>query len=409
MSDGSVFLYAERALGRGWIGVQIRGLALPKGSTQVCFSRWGHKQPYLGMQGWQVAETWREVEAVSGEGETIDGVLLSPELTELLEQGSNYKLSIRVDGVTKLDRPVRWGGIATNSLGGRGANVAAAAVDLQNALEEKTWQRVRNDKDEHALIEFIKDYPKTPNILAAQALVQEIAERKSNERGHEADARAWAIAVADDSKTGYETYLRQHPGGAFADEASDALAHFLPHQILIRSSFSNASSSTKAHDLDACVFLLSNQKKVRVDRDFVCSYAIEEGTGASLATSMCGSVTHLGKPKTSQRDLTSESITIDLNQIPADICSIALTVSLDPHAPPQAGLDSIEFAVVEVFDTTTSDCLLSIDFKKGQFGVKGSLIAEIIRRGTDWKILSRERAFEGGIDAMCEYFGVNVQ
>jgi stress response protein SCP2 len=409
MFDSTVFLYAHHALGRGWVGVQFRGLALSKGATQVSFLRWGHKQPYLGMQGWQVAETWCDVQAVSGEAGTIDDVLLPPEITGLLEQGSNYKISIRVDGVTRLDRPVRWGGIATNSPGARGANVMAEAVDLPNSLEEKTWQRVSHDKDEPALIEFIKNYPKSPHISAAKTLLQEIAERKDNESGHNADAKAWATVVADDSKTAYETYLRQRSGGAFEDEARKALASFLPHQILIRSSYSSANFPIKAYDLNTCVFLLSDQKKVRVDRDFVCSFAVEDATGASLATSGCGSVINLKENKTSQGNLNSESITINLNQIPADICSIALTVSLDPNAPPKTGLESIDFAVVEVFDTATSACLLSIDFKMGQFGVKGNFIAEIMRRGADWKIVSRDSAFEGGIDAICAFFGVAVQ
>ena len=377
MADGSVFLYVERALARGWVGVQISGLTLPKGATQICFFRWGHKKPYLGPQDWQVAEHWCDVQAVSGEAETIDGVLLSPGINRLLEQGSNYTLSIRVDDVIKIERPVRWGGIVSNHFGARPANVAAQVVTL-------------------------------PNISAMKVLAQEIDDQKYNDNEKTADATAWATAIADGGKRAYETYRLQHPFGDFVDAASHALACFLPHQILIRSSFSNAISPIQAYDLDICVFLLSDQKKVRGDRDFVCSYATEEGTGVSLLTSTCGSVANIGKSKTSQSDLTSESITIDLNQIPADICSIALTLSLDPHAPSHTGLESIKFAVVEVFDRTTSECLLSFDFKNGQFGVKGNLVAEIMRCGADWKILSRDRSFEGGVDDMCIFFGVTT-
>ena len=377
MPDGSVFLYVERALTRGWVGVQIRGLALPKGATQICFFRWGHKNPYLGPQEWQVAEHWCDVQIRIGEAETIDGVLLSPEITRLLEQGSNYTLSIRVDNAIELERPVRWGGIVSHHLGARTANVAAQGGDLRN-------------------------------IPPTKVLPQEMEDQKNRDSKKVADANAWMTAVADGSRQAYETYKHQHPLGDFADAASDALACFLPHQILIRSSFTNARSPIQAYDLDVCIFLLSDQKKIRNDRDFICLYAIEEGTGASLFTSTCGSVVNMGKSKAPQSNLTSESITIDLNQIPADICSIALTLSLDPHAPSSTGLESIEFAVIEVFDRTSSECLLSFDFKNGQFGIKGNLVAEIMRCGADWKILSRDRSFENGVDDMCAFFGVTT-
>jgi tellurium resistance protein TerD len=377
MSDGSVFLYVERALGRGWVGIHIRGLALPKGATQVRLFDWGHKKPYLGLRDWQVAEHWCDVQAVSGESGNLDGVLLSPAITRLLEQGSNYRLSIRVDDVIEFDRPVRWGGFTTNHPGARAPTVVAQASDL-------------------------------PTMPAGKALTPELIGQQNQDSEKKADATAWAAAVADGGKRACETYLLLHPTGDFADAARDALACFLPHQILIRSSFSNARSPIQTYNLDLCVFLLSDQKKVRGDRDFICSYAIEEGTGESLATSICGSVTHIGKISISERNLTSESIIIDLNQIPTDIFSIALTVSLDPRAPSHIGLDSIECAVIEVIDKTTSECLLSFNFKKGQFGVKGNLVAEIIRCGADWKILGRERSFEGGLDDMCVFFGVTT-
>lgn len=408
MSDSSVFLYAERALGRGWVGVQFHGLALPEGATQVCFLRWGHKQPYLGAQGWQVAENWCEVRPASGKTETIDGVLLSPQITVLLEEGTNYKLAIRVDGEKRFERPVRWGGIAANGVSGRTAEVVALAGELKEQLDEKNWRQVFDDKDEQAVAAFIKNHPSSAYIPAAHAMAEEIAQRKRIGTRLEADAAAWTVALASDCKAAYATYLSQHSDGAFADEARDALAHFLPSQILIKSSFATANLLPQAYDLDTCAFLLSDRGRVRADRDFVCSYAVDEDTGLSLAASACGSVIHRGKDKSSQRDLPSESIAVDLHQIPADIVAVALTISLDPYSPPQTGLESIAFAVIEVFAATTSERLLSIDFQKDQYGIKGNLIAEIVRRGPDWKIVGRELVFAEGLDEICAHFGVNV-
>ncbi|HEX9172519.1 MAG TPA: TerD family protein [Telluria sp.] len=366
--------------------MHVSDVVWPKGTTELRVLHWRHKKPYLGSMGWQVAEVWLPVE------EALDhdpgaSIALPPSIVAMLEQGSNYQFSVRIGGVELMHRALLW----KVSGGARSAQAAArndAHID-QSALG------TRGTLEPTALV----------TSLDKSAGVSEVATDEA--RAREALLRAWEAARQTDTRSAYAPFLVE--GGAFFDQAQHELAHFLPNEIFLRTSYTHESGAIAAFRLDTCVFLLDATTQVRSDRDFICSFATEHVTGASLSRSVCGSVVNLGHSQPLQCALATETIAIKLSTIPSEIASLAVTLSLTPTAPVHCGLETVEFAVTEIVDSQTKATLLAIDFAKGQFGIKGIYLAELVKRGGDWKLVSHDETFVAGLDAICAHFGIAVE
>ena len=90
-------------------------------------------------------------------------------------------------------------------------------------------------------------------------------------------------------------------------------------KILVGLGWDERASDGSAFDLDASVFLLKTDGKVRGDQDFVFYNQL---------TSQCGSVAHTGDNRTGAGDGDDESIKVDLANVPADIAKLVVTVTI---------------------------------------------------------------------------------
>lgn len=387
----AIQISAHSTRGRGWVKMRVVGEVWPSGDTQIRVLHWGHKKPYLGSKGWQVAEVWCDVEEMpQGEGETT--IEIPPHITAMLEQGNNYRFSVRIGGAEVMDRAVLW-------------KVSSLAKSLHDELKLDS----KSEIDLLALTAQSTSGAPSPDVLPPQAvkLAEHFLEAKKLELlASDELAKAWEAAKLADTRLAYEQFLVV--GGHYFDQAQHELAHFLPDQILLRTLSTKVSGPT-AFRLDTCIFLLDAKQQVRNDRDFICWFAKEHVTGASLSSSACGAVINEGHSQPMQHALTSETIHIRLDALAADVCSVAVTLSLDPMAPPHRGLETVEFAIIEIVNSQTKKTLLEIDFAKGQFGIKGIYVAELVRRGNGWKLSSRDETFVAGLDAICARFGLAVE
>ena len=384
--SGQIHIAVYPSRGRGWVSLRFVGETWPAGCAQLRVLHWGHKKPYLGSKGWQVAEAWCDVEVeAASEGGSM--IALPPVIAAMMEQGDNYRLAVRIGQVEVFDRGLMW-------------RVSSSASPLPD--NGKSTSKVDADLFAH------RSTSPAPGLGHPETQGDG---NPTDAKPHGWDASAaddaakrWQAAKLGDTRSGYQAFLVA--GGEFFEQAQHELAHFLPDQILVRTSSTNSSGAFR---LDTCIFLLNENQQVRSDRDFICWFATEHVTGASLKSSSCEAVINLGHSQPMQRALTSESIQLQLNALPAEVHSVAFTLSLDPTAPLHRGLEAVEFAVTEIVDMQTKQTLLAIDFAKGQFGLKGLYLAELVRRGEDWKLVSRGETFVGGLDAICARFGIAVE
>ena len=159
-------------------------------------------------------------------------------------------------------------------------------------------------------------------------------------------------------------------------------------------------------DLDASAFLLGKNGKVRNDQDFVFYGNLEHSTGAvkSMGDDQSGGNSEEGD---------DEQIFIDFRKIPADIDKIAITVTIYDAPARKQNFGQVSNAYVRVArisgpnDTNGSE-VLRFDLGE-EFSVETALVVcEIYRSGSEWKFNAVGQGYQGGLEALCRSYGVNV-
>lgn len=157
-------------------------------------------------------------------------------------------------------------------------------------------------------------------------------------------------------------------------------------------------------DLDASAFLLGADGKVRKDEDFIFYGNLESSDG---------SVRHTGDNLTGEGDGDDEVLIIKFSKIPADIQKIAITVTIYDAQVRRQNFGQVSNAYVRVAriadenDTVGSE-VLKFDLVE-EFSIETALVVcEIYRKGNEWKFNAVGAGYQGGLEALCKSFGVNV-
>lgn len=157
-------------------------------------------------------------------------------------------------------------------------------------------------------------------------------------------------------------------------------------------------------DLDASVFLLGANGKVRRDEDFVFYNNLVGADGA---------VVHQGDNLTGSGDGDDEVIVIDFTKIPQDVERIAVAVTIFEADQRRQNFGQVSNAYVRLarmrdeFDLQ-GETLLQFDLEE-EFSIETSLVVcEIYRRNGEWKFNAVASGFKGGLEAFCRNYGVNV-
>lgn len=157
-------------------------------------------------------------------------------------------------------------------------------------------------------------------------------------------------------------------------------------------------------DLDACVFLLGKDGKVLRDEDFIFYNNLNGRDGA---------VVHTGDNRTGDGDGDDEAIIIDFTKIPAEIERIAVTVTIFEAAQRNQNFGQVSNSYVRVLkidnaDDTNGEEVLRFDLVE-EFSIETALVVcEIYRYNGDWKFSAVAAGYQGGLEALCRSYGVNV-
>ena len=159
-------------------------------------------------------------------------------------------------------------------------------------------------------------------------------------------------------------------------------------------------------DLDASAFLLGRNGKVRNDEDFVFygNQAHNSGSVRSMGDDTSGGNSEEGD---------DEQIFIDFSKVPADIEKIAITVTIYDAPVRRQNFGQVSNAYVRVArisgpNDTVGTEVLRFDLGE-EFSVETAIVVcEIYRRGNEWKFNAVGAGYQGGLEALCRNFGVNV-
>ena len=152
-------------------------------------------------------------------------------------------------------------------------------------------------------------------------------------------------------------------------------------------------------DLDSAAFLLDENGKVNADTDFVFYNNLKHSSGA---------VEHLGDNLTGEGDGDDEQVKVDLSLVPQNISKIAFTVTIHEALVRRQNFGQVSNSYVRVIDEDTNQELLNYELGE-DFSIETAIVVcEIYRHNGEWKFNALGSGFEGGLEALCKNFGVNI-
>lgn len=161
----------------------------------------------------------------------------------------------------------------------------------------------------------------------------------------------------------------------------------------------NRYDGGSAFDLDAEAFLLNDSGKVSSDADFVFY-------GNTVHAS--GSVEHSGDNRDGAGDGDDETIMIDLSKVPADVSRIVFTVTIYDAAVRNQNFGQVNNAFIRLYNPETNEELIHYDLTEDYSIETALIIAELYRHNGEWKFNAVGAGYQGGLEALCRGFGVNV-
>ena len=152
-------------------------------------------------------------------------------------------------------------------------------------------------------------------------------------------------------------------------------------------------------DLDSAAFLLGESGKVNSDADFVFYNNLKHSSGA---------VEHLGDNLTGAGDGDDEQIKVDLSLVPANVSKIAFTVTIHEALERRQNFGQVSNSFVRVVNEDTKEELLNYELGE-DFSIETAVVVcEIYRHNGEWKFNALGSGFEGGLEALCKNFGINI-
>lgn len=158
---------------------------------------------------------------------------------------------------------------------------------------------------------------------------------------------------------------------------------------------------SEQYDLDASAFVLAANDKVASDRDFLFYGNKAHDSGAVIV----GPDNQEGG---SGKD-DDESIDVDLTKVPAYASKIAFAVTIYEAEQLGQNFGQIKSAFIRVVDGANGKELLRYDLRE-KFSAETAVIAgELYRHSAGgWSFTAKGEGIEGGLEAVCRRFGVNV-
>ena len=152
-------------------------------------------------------------------------------------------------------------------------------------------------------------------------------------------------------------------------------------------------------DLDVSLFMVGKSGKVEQDEDFIFYNNLKHPSEA---------VEHLGDNRTGDGDGDDEEILVDFSKMPDRIEKIAVTVTKYEAKERRQNFGQVNNSYVRVVNSDNEEELLRYDLGE-EFSIETAIVVcEIYRHNGEWKFSAVGSGFEGGLEALCRSYGLNV-
>lgn len=152
-------------------------------------------------------------------------------------------------------------------------------------------------------------------------------------------------------------------------------------------------------DLDASVFLLDENGKVKGAEDFVY---YNNKIGAN------GAVVHSGDNLTGFGEGDDERIKVSLKDVPEHVQKITFVVTIHEAEARRQNFGMVSNAFIRIVNEETNTELIRYDLGE-DFSIETALVVgELYRHNGEWKFAAVGSGYQGGLAALCNDFGLQV-
>ncbi|MFD1009401.1 MULTISPECIES: TerD family protein [Oceanisphaera] len=152
-------------------------------------------------------------------------------------------------------------------------------------------------------------------------------------------------------------------------------------------------------DLDASVFLVGENGKIRSDADFIFY---------GNKTAADGSVEHTGDNLTGAGDGDDETINIDLDKIAADVKKLVFAVTIHEFEARKQSFGQVSNSYIRVVNSDSNTEVARYDLSEDASNETAMIFGELYRHNNEWKFKAIGQGFAGGLAPLAREHGVNV-
>lgn len=154
-----------------------------------------------------------------------------------------------------------------------------------------------------------------------------------------------------------------------------------------------------AFDLDASVFVLGQNGKVRSDGDFIFFNNLS-GAG--------GAVVHQGDNLTGEGEGDDEIVVVSLDRLPADVAKVSFAVTIYEADKRRQNFGMVSNAFIRVVNGDGGTEIARYDLSEDASTETAMIFGELYRHGAEWKFKAIGQGFGGGLSPLARSFGVSV-
>ena len=169
--------------------------------------------------------------------------------------------------------------------------------------------------------------------------------------------------------------------------------------VLVGLGWDARSTDGQDFDLDASVFMATENGKVPSDRHFIFYNQL---------VSPCGGIEHTGDNLTGDGDGDDESVIVCLDKVESNIKSLFITVTIHDAEARRQNFGQVSNAFVRIVNNDTSDEIVRFDLSEDYSTETAMVFGEIYRHNGEWKFRAIGQGYTGGLYSLCQQYGVNV-
>lgn len=170
-------------------------------------------------------------------------------------------------------------------------------------------------------------------------------------------------------------------------------------RILVGLGWDVRATDGAAFDLDASLFIVGANEKVRSDQDFIFYNQLRSSDG---------SIEHTGDNRTGAGDGDDEAIKAELEKIPVDVMKLAVCVTIHDADERRQNFGMVRSAFIRVVNDDTGTEITRYDLSEDASTETSMIFGEVYRHASEWKFRAIGQGFAGGLGSLAAHFGVNI-